>query len=328
MISLVVPVYNVEKYLRRFLDSVINQTYQEFELILVDDGSTDNSYSICKEYAEKYKNIILINKTNGGQGSARNLGIKKASGEWIMFADSDDYLHTRMLEIMVNTPDADVIMCDFADVIDSEPCRGSEAIERKMQRITGEEACIELCSKKEIDYLVCWGKLIKRIVLAGVEFPEDKYREDEFFAHRLFSRVKSVVKIDAKLYYYVHRVNSTMTNTNIKMNIDCLKALEERVGYLKDIDECVISTKKRYKDEAILGFKNLYQHYSNNSQEDIKEFIDLFCRGYKEFFPNTNVYEKIYCFLIQLNIYKINNWIAKNDFEPIQNIIRKLKRSR
>ena len=329
MISIIVPVYNVERYIDRFLQSVQDQTYYDYELILVNDGSTDRSAEICRQYAKENSSITVIDKANGGQGSARNLGMKKAKGEWVMFADSDDYLHSRMLELMLaNSKDTDIVMCDFEDVNEGEQRDTSEVIgDYEVKHKTGKEVCIELCSRKGIHHLVCWGKLIKKDLLYGVEFPEDKYREDEFFEHRLLSKVKRFTEITAKLYYYVHRENSTMSNVNIRMHTNCLEALDERLVYLKDIDECIESIKHRYRFEAILGSKNLYLHYKANSKADIKDFLELFNARVKIFDPTPNKYDRLYYFLIKLNIYPINKWIAMNDFEPIQLLLGKMKRS-
>ena len=329
MVSIVVPVYNVEKYIKRFIESVLSQTYSDYELILVNDGSPDNSAAICREYAKKHSNIIVLDKQNGGQGSARNLGIKHACGEWVMFADSDDYLHSRMLEIMTGYSDnTDIVMCDFTDVKENEIRDTSEKVDCQVKILSGKEVCIELCQRHSIHHLVCWGKLIKRELLENVEFPEDKFREDEFFAHRLLSKVNLFTEISPKLYYYVHRENSTMANVNIRMHTNCLEALGERLAVLGDIEECVIGTKSRYKFEAILGFKNLYKYYAANKKSDIKEYLRLFNKRRMIFDTNPNKYDRLYYFLIKLNIYRINKWIADADFEPIQSIIGKLKHTR
>lgn len=119
-----------------------------------------------------------------------------------------------------------------------------------------------------------------------------------------------------------------MTNVNIRMHTNCLEALDERLAFLGDIEECVISIKNRYRYEAILGFKNLYKYYATNEKDDIKEYLGMFNKRRMVFDANPNKYDRLYYFLIKLNIYPINKWIADADFEPVQSIIGKLKHTR
>ena len=117
-VSIIVPIYNVEKYLNNCLNSIVNQTYPNLEIILVNDGSTDSSLEIIQEYSKKYKNIICINIDNHGQGYARNVGLKKATGEYVMFIDSDDYVDLKIVEKLANSiKDSDIAICNIYKVI-------------------------------------------------------------------------------------------------------------------------------------------------------------------------------------------------------------------
>ncbi len=211
VISIIIPVYNVAPYLERCLDSIINQTYTKTEIIIVDDGSTDESPQICDNYALKDNRIKVIHKKNGGLSDARNAGISIATGDMIAFVDSDDwvslnYLH-EMYSQMIQTK-ADIIECGFVrtDIIVVEEYG---PLEYRTKTYNVIDAMSELINDNELHQVV-WNKLYRKEIIDNTLFELGKYNEDEFWTYQIFARSKKIVKIDICLYYYFQNSSSIM----------------------------------------------------------------------------------------------------------------------
>ena len=214
-ISVIIPIYNVEKYLKRCIESVIKQTYSDLEIILVDDGSQDGCAKICDEYKKKDERIIVIHKKNGGLSDARNVGLKVATGEIISYIDSDDYLDLDMYEKMIKAMEeknADIVVCGTN--IDYEDGHTKVKCEKEEKSFNREEALIELNSFKSFDMAV-WNKLYKREVVDKIEFPVGKKSEDYFVMYQYFARAKKVVIINQAKYHYFQRSNSISRGKNV-----------------------------------------------------------------------------------------------------------------
>lgn len=199
-ISIIVPVYNVEKYLRKCIESICSQQYDKLEILLVDDGSTDQSGRICDEYSEKDKRIRVIHKKNGGLSSARNVGIEAATGEFIAFVDSDDYISTGMYRKMIDkmNHDVDMVVCATAMVWDGT---------KKIQKIGINYAeCI--CDREQtFRYLLqtnlsAWNKLYRREIFNKIRYPLNKVSEDAYIIPYLIMSVNKTCFINYIGYYY------------------------------------------------------------------------------------------------------------------------------
>ena len=181
MISVVVPVYNVEKSLRQCLDSVLAQTYRDLELILVDDGSTDASGEICEEYAAKDSRVTLVRQANGGVADARNVGLEKVSDEYVFFVDSDDFIHNKTLETLLRAlteNDADLVFCDFQKVDDDGDFIEDRAANVPADRdaiFSSDTALKKLAEENAFIWNVVWNKLYKAELLKDVRFPVGIY---------------------------------------------------------------------------------------------------------------------------------------------------------
>ena len=211
-ISVIIPVYNVEKYLERCIDSVLRQTFEAYEILLIDDGATDASGMICDEYASKYANITVIHKANKGLSDARNVGIDKAKGEYIYFLDSDDYIIPKCLEILysnIKECDAELSCGGFGLFDDEHPADDTIVGKNKLLKCTGEKACIELLYGKEF-YTSSCNILIKTSIAKENLFQVGKYHEDEMTTFRYFLDSSLVVKTSARTYYYYQREGSIM----------------------------------------------------------------------------------------------------------------------
>ena len=248
-VSIIVPVYQVEKYIRQCVDSILAQTFTDFELILVDDGSKDNSGKICDEYARRDERVKVIHKENGGLSDARNKGMDQAVGNYFMFVDSDDYIAPTMVECLyknIFNENADMVVCnylyffendrekDFSTNIESEVLSGTEIFyNRKNERNYG-------------IWTVAWNKLYKRATFGNIRFRFGKYHEDEFWANDIYQMDIKVVTIPECLYYYRQRENSIMGKKSIKRDFDIVEALQERIYiYLKE---------EKYSDQAYKVF--------------------------------------------------------------------------
>ncbi len=216
IISIIVPAYNVEKYLSRCIDSVLVQTFSNFELILIDDGSTDHSSEICDKYAAKDSRIKVIHKENGGQSSARNTGLEIATGKYIGFVDSDDWISTDCFEYLytlIEKFNADAVSADFVFAYENKPFSFQSDKNPKEKIIASAEdiLCYYLKQDKmhgKNDFAV-WGKLFKRELFHELRFPTSKIFEDNIINFKLFQKCSRYVKSTKKIYAYFQRDIST-----------------------------------------------------------------------------------------------------------------------
>ena len=233
MISVIVPVYNVENYIRECLDSILAQTFIDFELILVNDGSTDHSGRICEEYKEKDSRIKVFHKENGGLSSARNKGIEEAKGEFICFVDSDDTIRGDYLEILYNTISADgsdLAICD----IDAPRLSGAELCQKHHVKISSEEARKWLYDDRTREYVlmvVAWNKMYSAKIFKNIRYPNGRLHEDEFLIGPVLYKCDYISFTPEELYFY--RENEAgITSDAKKMDVrhlDAVDALSERV---------------------------------------------------------------------------------------------------
>lgn len=233
-ISVIVPIYKVEKYLCKCVDSIINQTYKNLEIILVDDGSPDNCPQICDDYAKKDSRIKVVHKENGGLSDARNAGMKVATGEYVSFIDSDDFIDESFIECLHSAIlDADVKLsaCDYRLYYDGDDLAKSD-VKASVCVETAEEAINDILNNRKIR-AVAWNKMFHKDLLKGELFPVGKYHEDEFFSYRIIHKAQKIAYVDSKLYYYLQRQGSIMASFNIK-HLDVLDAGLERLVLLNE----------------------------------------------------------------------------------------------
>jgi len=233
-ISVIIPVYNAAKFLPKCIDSVLNQTYKNLEIILVDDGSTDESGKISDEYSYKDNRVRVIHKENGGSGDARNKGIKAATGKYIGFIDSDDYIETDMYEILLKTLyayDADIVECAFYRIKKDNITLPPKYSSGTPEQFNVSQAMEELIRNRKFTNMV-WNKLYKKDLLQGVEFPVNRNNEDQVFTYKVFAHAQKLVSIDIPKYYYLHRDDSiTGSHTYVK-TMDFFENYLERLDFI------------------------------------------------------------------------------------------------
>ena len=230
-ISMIVPVYQVEKYIAQCIESVINQTFHDFELILIDDGSKDNSGKICDSYAEKDNRIRVIHTENKGAAAARNMGLEQASGRYITFLDGDDYLAENMLERLYEVIDGseyDVVVCDFLNLLPDE--KENFIVHLKEKTVSGRIVLEHLKNGKNYGvWTIVWNKIYKKEVLDNIRFPTGKYFEDEFFSDQLYLASNKIHVISDVLCYHRVLASSTMNTQQAENYLDLLDALQKRI---------------------------------------------------------------------------------------------------
>lgn len=209
IISVIVPIYNTEKYLNRCIQSVVNQTYKYLEIILVDDGSPDRCGRICDWWAENDRRIRVIHKKNGGPSDARNVGMDIATGEYVGFVDGDDYIHPEMYQRLYDSIiqcNANIAVCGYYRVDESNGSIISVEKTQEVGVIGKQDALLGLV--KSVPLMVMWNKLYTREVVTDLRFPRGKISEDIFILPSIYDRCERVVCISECLYYYAQTPNS------------------------------------------------------------------------------------------------------------------------
>jgi len=238
IISIIIPVYNVELFVSKCLESVIQQDYKNIEIIVINDGSTDDSLAICERYKNKDKRITLINQSNHGLSFSRNIGIERAKGEWIIFLDSDDWISNDFCTKLLNLAlmhQSDLVISNYVKVYEgSLPIINSKTTLLIFEK---NEALNELYNEKYLQFVISCGKLIRRTILNSIRFPNGKLHEDEFVSHLILSNSNRVVYTSEQLLFYRQRPNSiTNQKKSAKNYLDSIEAHNIRASYFNSIN--------------------------------------------------------------------------------------------
>lgn len=237
-VSVIVPIYKVEKYLKKCIDSIINQTYSNLEIILVDDGSPDNCGVICDEYAKKDSRIRVFHQKNSGLSAARNIGTKFASGDYVAYIDSDDYVSLDYIEYLMNlihkyNADMSIILpFKFNESKDCLPKKNREVI----KVFNRNNALITMLYQKHFDN-AAWGKLYKKEVVDGIDFPVGKLYEDIGTVYKYILKSDVIVYSNQKKYYYLQRNDSIMGRKYKTNDMDYVYQTELMLNDLKKLDD-------------------------------------------------------------------------------------------
>ena len=238
LISVIVPIYNAEKYVDRCIASIADQTYEHLEIILVDDGSPDNCPSICDDWAKKDNRIVVIHQRNMGVSAARNAGINRAAGKYLVQVDSDDYISRDMIKQLYHAlvqNNVDLSVCDFEkgteDNFQFGTCDDSPA-----EVIDGKTALERIYSSADsaLRYVVPWIKLYKRELFTCIEYPEGKIFEDIYTTHQILVKCRRIAVIPQKLSYYFQHPDSIMNKKYHVGKLDYLEACKNRIEFLKE----------------------------------------------------------------------------------------------
>lgn len=237
-ISVIIPVYNIEAYIAQCIESVINQTYKKLEIILVDDGSTDSSGDICDKYASQDNRISVIHKKNGGLSDARNVAIDKASGNYILFIDGDDYIHHYTIEVLVSTArqyNSEVTTCGYSYVFDDSIVDLSEALEKSQPLVFTVEMAIENLMYQKNTTTSAWGKLYKKeLFSSGVRYPKSAICEDLPTTYKLFAKANTLAILSNPLYLYRQRKGSIIQSSFKPNRLQALDFAKDQLAFIQD----------------------------------------------------------------------------------------------
>lgn len=237
LVTIVIPVYNVERYIGKCIESLQQQTYSNIEIILVNDGTKDNSLNIAQEFANADKRIKIISQENQGLSAARNTGIKNATGEYICFVDSDDFVDKDYINLLLEScikSNADISVCDFYYI--DENNHVWNRIKKEERIFSNIEALKDIFSGSQITEVMTWNKLYKLSLFRdnNIWFPTGKLHEDNFTTYKLYYYANHVALITDKLYYYLQRSNSIMGKKFNTKRLDIIQAVEETKSFFKD----------------------------------------------------------------------------------------------
>lgn len=247
LISIIVPVYNVEKYLDQCIESIINQTYKELEIFLIEDGSPDNCGAICDSWAKKDDRIKVFHVDNGGSARARNIGLLHAKGKYVGFVDADDFLMPSMYEILYKlaiNSSAEISECGYYKVTSDVMHNSLNNLEGKTIRtFNTAEALLENVRDTVVQQVV-WNKLYLKRIIGNTFFTEGKYIDDEFWTYKIIGSAKKIVSTTEKLYCYRQQEASMMHQSFSLRRMDALEAKLQRLKYLEQRFPSIVSEAK------------------------------------------------------------------------------------
>lgn len=308
MISVIVPVYNVEKYLNRCVKSILSQTYRDYEVLLIDDGSTDKSNELCNLWIQRDNRIKVYYQQNQGLSAARNTGIKYAKGEWITFLDSDDYIEKHYLEILVHNmqmTSADISCCDYLRT-DKWQIKGIDYVSNQYIELKGNDILVFYL---ENDIVSAWAKLYKRELFSNIKFPVGKINEDISTIFQIFCKAKKVTYSYSRLYFY-YKNNEGITKQKFEYkNINLIEAWEEVVNFSKFYPINIQKLANFRLQKAYFTLLGIIAYYGmkNDTETEYleKDILKKFKKYYKNLLisPYIGINKKIAIVLMRISFY-------------------------
>ncbi|WP_051525834.1 glycosyltransferase family 2 protein [Butyrivibrio proteoclasticus] len=314
-IDVIVPVYNVEKYIDRCVQSILAQEYENIKIILVDDGSTDESGKICDLYADRDSRVTVIHKKNGGLSDARNAGLAIANSEIISFVDGDDFIHPAMYKMMVyimQKYSTDVVVSGIKKISDEEI--GDDYFIPKQKTnpditvVEKKDVLNQLIERDELT-VVQWNKIFKKKILDGIIFPYGRKHEDIFVIHEELYRCERIAYIDDDYYYYVQRAGSIMHSESIEGILDAIYGYSQRIEFFLDKN-----IEKELGDAANMLFKYIMWKYrsalNDGDRKNERILSSAYSRIFAKYYHLTQNLSKDYQLFGNHNIffrYKIKN---------------------
>lgn len=272
LVTIIVPIYNVEKYLHKCVDSILAQTHSLLEIILVDDGSVDASSKICDDYKEKDERIIVIHKQNGGLSSSRNAGLKQASGAYVLFVDGDDWIREDAIELLLSVAEENkvgVVQMGILPVWDE--ASNDKSVEKPQIEIVSKEECFKSLQSGP-DYVSMCNKLISQKYWNVLCFPEGYLYEDMYVNYKLFAAIRELAVCSDKMYYYRQHSESICKRTSIYEHDDYFNALNERCEFYK-----TNGYRESYKQELIFHMSFYIECYlyckNKTRKKDIRKLF-------------------------------------------------------
>ena len=308
LISVIVPIYNVEKYLDRCVDSIINQTYKNLEIILVDDDSPDNCPQMCDDYAKKDSRIKIVHKENGGLSDARNAGMKVATGEYVSFIDSDDYISLDFYETLLETivdNDSDIVECGVVKFYEDNNF-DEYSDDLKVTNYDTLYALDGLINENPFKQHV-WNKLYKSNIALDIPYAGGKLNEDEFWTYQIFGKAKKVTRINKTMYYYFQRGSSIMGNGYNIRRLDALEGKMNRQAYIeKNFPTLATKAKVDLYGSCMFAYQSVLKFMSGNDKKKAGKIIKDYknrCKLTNDEINNVDDSSRKYYKLAKLNFY-------------------------
>lgn len=308
LISVIVPIYKVENYLSRCIESIVNQTYKNLEIILVDDGSPDGCHIMCDNYAKKDNRIKVVHKQNGGLSDARNAGMAVASGDYVSFIDSDDYISLDFLKILYDT-----MRSTNSDIVDCEVVKFYE--DGHFEEYEDDAGFISYGTQEALSALIAentfrqhvWNKLYKADLVLDIPYEVGKLNEDEFWTYQIFGRAKKITKINKIMYYYFQREDSIMGNSYNIRRLDALEGKMNRQEYIeKNFPELSTQAKIDLFGSCMFAYQCVLKYMRGKEKKKAKIIIYKYKNKYmlsnKDISKISNDRNKYYKFA-KLNFY-------------------------
>jgi glycosyltransferase involved in cell wall biosynthesis len=325
-VSIVVPIYKVEKFLNRCIDSILNQTYKNLEIILVDDGSPDNCGKIANSYSLKDSRVRVFHKINGGLSDARNYGMKYVTGEYTLFVDSDDWLEEQMIEVMINTiirHKAEIVQTAFYYAYDKYLLFDERyhQVNSPPVVLNNETIMSELVINERVKNFA-WGKLYRTDIIRDVTFKKGVLFEDVFWAHHIMKRVNTYVILNQPMYYYYQRSDSIISNYSPR-NLDIIEGLKERHVFIERYYKHLIDESHRQIAKAcLIHFNLLLVNMKKDKNCIYKKGIQQYVnKNYSKFMMSVKYDSDLRKQLYLFNIFPVLNIVI-----PLKNkLLRRLK---
>lgn len=288
LISVIIPVYNAEKYLKHCVDSVLQQSYRNFELILVNDGSVDNSLELCKKLALNDERIVVVDQENGGAGAARNTGLDTMQGRYVVFIDSDDYVNENYLlnlYLAAKFGAFDIAQCDLRETFDRDVSTApvSYCIE-DVEQITKKRALNDRLYKVSI-----WGKIYSSRIFEGFRFQEGIIYEDDASYYIFVDKAERIAILHETLYYYFQSKNSVMRNDKKDKSTAFVEIYEERIRYFSSKGDKALLEGTYDRFCLVLMLTTASSLFHGTNLGDIDRFLKLFKRYYPMAMRSTYV---------------------------------------
>lgn len=296
LVSIIVPIYNAEKFLDRCLRSVVNQTYAKLEVILINDGSSDTSLSICKVFEKKDHRIILIDKKNEGVSVARNVGIKKSTGDYITFLDADDWIVPNYIELLM-TPfkneRVDISICGHK--ICNEFIPPSIEFSHSFECRNARQYLLEKQKDGNFSTIVPWGKIFRKKIVTAISFPQKLHFEDEATVYKFFYNSDQIAESSNKAYYYLQSPNGLTKMVYPKHPEDAVVVFEEKYRFFKERNDerffqytlatllwkcltlyAIKKDQRKYAKNKIAQYLKVFNQYNINYEHSLA--LKFFCR--------------------------------------------------
>lgn len=273
LVSIIVPIYNIEKYLNKCIGSIVNQTYKNLEIILIDDDSPDNCPAVCDEWAKKDSRIKVMHKENDGLSQARNSGYQMSTGEYICFIDGDDWIESDFIETLASQLDkgADIAdcatrLCDEKDV--TILIRGFNE-----NKVIDNTTALQFLFKETGIYQTVWNKLYKRNIIDSVKFPAGKWHEDDFWTWKVFLNAKSISVTSKPMYNYLQRENSIMGDSYSLKRLDAVQSAYECFEALNDNAQYSSLVKNRFISRVMYNLQCSFKYLNGSDLKSAKKVI-------------------------------------------------------